>query len=100
MIVNIAVGTIIVILYICNLGRSDLRLFLLFLLIKHDNLFVWVKSSFTLKRQERQIEQLRRENEELRKAAYELLNNRDSLETFAREEYFFCEPGEDIYIIP
>ena len=74
--------------------------FLLFLLIKHDNLFVWVKSSFTLKRQERQIEQLRRENDELRKAAYELQHNRDSLETFAREEYFFCEPGEDIYIIP
>ena len=75
-------------------------LFILFLLIKHGNLFVWVKSAFTLRRQERQIEQLRRENDELRKTASELLYDRDSLETFAREEYFFCEPGEDVYIIP
>ena len=72
---------------------------LLFLLIKHDNLIVWMRSALTLRSQKRQIEQLRNDNDRLHNAADNLYSDKDSLETFARENYLFCAPDEDVYIV-
>ncbi len=72
---------------------------LFFLLVKHDNLIVWVRSAITLRKQERQIEKLQNDNARLHNAAYKLYSDKDSLETFARNNFMFCEPDEDIYIV-
>ena len=54
---------------------------------------------FTLRRQERQIEQLQQENAEMDRKIQMMKGDRDTLERFAREHFYFAEPGEDVYII-
>ncbi len=73
--------------------------FVLFLLVKKDNLVRWIQAGFNLGQQERRIEQLKQENEELDRTIQTLSTSRDSLEKFAREEFGFAEPGDDVYII-
>ena len=72
--------------------------FVLFLFIKKDNLARWIQAGFALGRQERRIEQLKQENERLDGQIRTLSTSRDSLEKFAREEFGFAEPGDDVYI--
>ena len=72
--------------------------FVLFLFIKKDNVARWIQAGFTLGRQERRIEQLKQENDRLDKLIRTLSTSRDSLEKFAREEFGFAEPGDDVYI--
>ncbi len=72
--------------------------FVLFLFIKKDNLVRWIQAGFTLGQQERRIEQLEKENRDLDRQIHMLSTSRDSLEQFAREEFGFVEPGDDVYI--
>ena len=74
-------------------------LFAVFLLLKKDSVVTWVQAGFTLGRQRRQIEQYERENEELDRRIKTMRENRDSLERYAREQFYFAEPGDDVYII-
>ena len=74
-------------------------LFLLFLLLKKDSIVTWVQAGFTLRQQDRQIEQYRRENEELDRRIRTMKGDRDTLERYAREQFQFAEPGDDVYII-
>ena len=39
------------------------------------------------------------EIEDMRRKVQMLENNRDSLEKFAREQFFFSAPGEDVYVV-
>jgi len=73
-------------------------IFVLFLFIKKDNLVRWIQAGFTLGAQERRIEQLKQDNERLDGRIRMLSTSRDSLEQFAREEFGFAEPGDDVYI--
>ena len=73
-------------------------LFLLFLFVKKDSIITWVQAGFTLRRQERQIEQLQQENAELDRKIRMMKGDRDTLERFAREHFYFAEPGDDVYI--
>jgi cell division protein FtsB len=73
-------------------------LFAVFLFLKKDNVVNWVQAGFTLRRQRNQIEQLERENEELDRRIKVMRENRDTLERYAREEFYFAEPGDDVYI--
>jgi Septum formation initiator. len=73
--------------------------FLLFLFLKKDGIVNWVQAGMTLRRQNRQIEQYRQENEELDRRIRMMSGDRDTLERFAREQFFFAEPGDDVYII-
>ena len=59
--------------------------FVIFLFLKKDNVIRWIQAGFTLRSQRRQIELLS--------------TNRDSLETYARERFYFSKEGEDVYII-
>jgi cell division protein FtsB len=70
----------------------------LFLFIKKDNVVRWVQAGFTLRSQERRIEALQEDNARLDEEIRILSTSRDSLEKFAREEFGFAEPGEDVYI--
>ena len=74
-------------------------LFLLFMFLKKDSIVNWVQAGITLRRQRRQIELYRRENEELDRRIRMMTGNRDTLERYAREQFFFAEPGDDVYII-
>lgn len=73
-------------------------LFAVFMFVKKDNVFTWINAGFTLRAQRRQIEQLERRNEGLDRQISNLSANRDSLERYARETYFFAAPGDDVYI--
>ena len=73
-------------------------IFVLFLFIKKDNVVRWVQAGFTLRQQERRIEALQQDNERLDAQIHLLSTSRDSLERYAREEFGFTEPGDDVYI--
>ena len=89
-----------------DIERSFLRyaivataLFLLFLFLKKDSVVNWVQAGITLRRQERQIEQYQQENEELDRRIRMMTGDRDTLERYAREQFYFAEPGDDVYLI-
>ena len=73
--------------------------FLVFMLVKKDGIITWVQAGFTLRRQRRQIELYQKENAELDKKTRMMKDNRDTLERYAREQFYFAEPGDDVYII-
>lgn len=73
--------------------------FVLFLFVKKDSIITWIKTGFDIAEQKRRIEFLQNQNKELDGKIKMLNENKDSLEIFARENYFFAEPCEDVYII-
>lgn len=73
-------------------------LMVLFLFVKKDNVIRWVQAGFNLRKQEKQIELLEQQNADLDRKINMMSTDRDTLEAFAREEFYFAEPGDDIYI--
>lgn len=75
-------------------------IFLLIMLLKPGtNIIRWARSSMEISRQE---EQMRQYNEDIRKMEeriHMLTSDKDTLEKFAREQFYFAEPGDDVYII-
>lgn len=59
----------------------------------------WAKAGFEIKRQERQIKEYQQEIEKMEKSVNMLKNDRDTLEKFAREQFHFAAPGDDVYVI-
>ena len=59
----------------------------------------WAKAGVEIKRQERQIREYEQEIERMDKRVDMLKTDRDTLEKFAREEYHFAVPGDDVYVI-
>ena len=92
------------------LTRSDHNYFLPFVIVvtavaalwllflSHSSVLNWVRANIEIRRQERQIEQYQRENEELDLRIRVMTGDRDSLERYAREQFYFAEPGDDVYI--
>ncbi|MBR4809062.1 MAG: septum formation initiator family protein [Bacteroidales bacterium] len=74
-------------------------IFVLFLFVKKDSVVRWVQAGFTLRQQERRIESLKQDNKRLDEQIRLLSTSRDSLERYAREEFGFAEPGDDVYIV-
>ncbi|MCH5172726.1 MAG: septum formation initiator family protein [Bacteroidales bacterium] len=72
--------------------------FVLFLFVKKDNLVRWIQAGFTIGRQEKRIEALKEDNDRLDAQMHMLSTSRDSLESFAREQFGFAEHGDDVYI--
>ncbi|MBQ9399457.1 MAG: septum formation initiator family protein [Bacteroidales bacterium] len=70
----------------------------LFLFLKRDNVVHWVKAGITRHRQEARIEEYKDRINSLEERIHDLSTNRDSLEKYAREQYYFSVPGEDVYI--
>ncbi|MCQ2183082.1 MAG: septum formation initiator family protein [Bacteroidales bacterium] len=70
-----------------------------FLFLKKDNVLTWIQAGFTLRKQQRQIEWYQEDNRRLDEHMRVLKQQRDSLEQFAREEFYFAAPGEDVYIV-
>jgi cell division protein FtsB len=64
-----------------------------------NSLIDWFRVRMRIIRQERQIEYYNREIKSIDEKLQELSSNKDSLEKFAREQYYFHEEDEDLYII-
>ena len=59
----------------------------------------WAKAGVEIKRQERQIREYEQEIERMDKRVDMLKTDRDTLEKFAREQFHFAAPGDDVYVI-
>jgi cell division protein FtsB len=64
-----------------------------------DNLVRWARAGIELRRQRNQIENYSREIESMDKQIRMLSNDRDTLEEFARENFHFAAPGDDVYLM-
>ena len=73
-------------------------LFAIFLFVKKDNVIRWIQAGFTIRKQERQIELLKQQNSELEGKIRIMSSNRDSLETYAREQFQFVRNGDDLFL--
>lgn len=74
-------------------------IFVIILLIKKDSIINWARSGVELGRQRREMEYYRREIKKLDLQIEGLSTNRDSMETYAREQFHFAKPGDDVYIL-
>ncbi|MDD3034163.1 MAG: septum formation initiator family protein [Bacteroidales bacterium] len=64
-----------------------------------NSLIDWFRVRMRITKQERQIEYYNKEIKSIDEKLQELSSNKDSLEKFAREQYYFHEEDEDLYII-
>ena len=67
--------------------------------IDKNSIIRFIDLSIDKYRQERVMKQYRKDIVELDKKIKELSYNRDSLEKFARENYYFHEKDEEIFIV-
>ncbi len=80
--------------------RVALVVFILSWLFGRGNTIIhWIKAAREINRQEAQIEEYRRQIEEMDGSIDQRETDVDTLEKFAREQYGFAAPGEDVYII-
>lgn len=69
------------------------------LFFAHNSVLGWVKATLEVKNQEKEMLRLQSEIDAMDAEIHDLRDNRDSLETFARETYHFAAPGDDVYIV-
>ena len=75
-------------------------LFIVLWLIGPGNTVIhWAGAALEINRQERQMEDYREKNAAMDHEVRMLKTDRDTLEKFAREQYGFAVPGEDVYIM-
>lgn len=73
--------------------------FLLCWIVGPGNTFIhWIDAGIEIRQQEREILEYRHQIEQMDKRIDMLKHNRDTLEKFAREQYYFAAPGEDVYL--
>lgn len=65
-----------------------------------DNVIRWVRAGFEIRAQERQMQVYRQEIDDMNRQIQTLTHEKDSLEKFAREQFHFAEPGDDVYLEP
>ena len=75
-------------------------IFLVVLLVKKDSVLRWVQTGFELRRQRKEIEYYQKQIHDLDSRIEGLSTNRDTLEAYAREQFLFSEPGDDVYLEP
>ena len=78
---------------------TTLLVFMSFLLGPGNTVWDWIGARRELVRQERQMQDLLQQIEDMDASIRDRESVRDSLEKFAREQYRFAAPGEDVYII-
>ena len=77
-----------------------LALFIILWIVGPGNTVIhWARSKSELRHQKKQVELYQKEIEQMRRQVEMLQNNRDSLEKFAREQFMFSAPGEDVFIV-
>lgn len=66
--------------------------------LNQNNIVRWVKAGLEIRQQERQMERYKAEIKQMDDQIHGLTTSRDSLEQYARENFNFAEPGDDVYI--
>lgn len=75
-------------------------IFLVWIVFFDDNSVIqYVRVLFSNRAQSHTIRQMRTEIEQMDSKLRELDSNLDSLEKFAREQYYFHKPEETVYIV-
>ena len=75
-------------------------LFVFFWIFGPGNTVVhWAKAGLEIRRQERMIEDYQEQNAEMDRRINMLKTNKDTLEKFAREQFNFAVPGEDVFVV-
>ncbi|MBR4659973.1 MAG: septum formation initiator family protein [Bacteroidales bacterium] len=69
------------------------------LFFDNNNVFVWLRTQSKLRDQQARIEYLQEQIEDTSERLGRLRSDRDTLETFAREQYLFHTAEEDVYLI-
>jgi cell division protein FtsB len=69
------------------------------LFFSDDNLIRWFRAGIELRQQRRQIERYQKEIKSMDERIKTLSTDRDSLEQYARENFNFAEPGDDVYLV-
>lgn len=64
-----------------------------------NNVGQLLRARRTLRSQRQQIEFYEQEISKMERKLEQLKSQRDSLEKFAREEYFYLQDGEDVFVI-
>lgn len=64
-----------------------------------NNIFTWMDARREIREQERQKAQYLKEIDAMRRRIDNLTSDKDTLETFARENFHFAKDSEDVYII-
>lgn len=73
--------------------------FLLFItVIQQDNIFRLAEAISTAHSQKGRVEKLEKEIREMDEFLRKVHSDPAELERYARETFYFCEPGEDVYI--
>ncbi len=67
--------------------------------IDTNNVGQYIRTRITLRQQQRQIEFYKKEISNMDRKLEQLRSERDSLEKFAREEYYYHQDGEDVFVI-
>ena len=74
--------------------------FIFLWIVGPGNTFVhWIKAGMEISRQEKTIRNYQEEHAELDRRINKIRTDRDTLEKFAREQFNFAVPGEDVYIV-
>lgn len=68
------------------------------LILSNDNIFHWIEARRELTHQRAEIEFYTRENQALDLRIQRLANERDTLEEYARENFHFAAPGDDVFL--
>ena len=67
--------------------------------LNQNNIVRWVKAGIEIRHQEKQILRYSEEIDEMEEHIHALTSSKDSLERYAREEFNFAEPGDDVFIV-
>ena len=63
-----------------------------------DSIVRWMKAKNEIRRQDRQIEWYQQEIAAMDEQIRTLSTDRDTLERYARENFHFAAPGDDVYL--
>ena len=59
----------------------------------------WAKAGSEIRRQEKLIRSYEEQNAEMDRRINMIRTDRDTLEKFAREQFNFAVPGEDVFVV-
>ncbi|MBR1927535.1 MAG: septum formation initiator family protein [Bacteroidales bacterium] len=73
--------------------------FILVGFVNQNNIVRWIRAGAEIRRQDKQIEKYSKEIKIMDSQIHGLTSDKDSLERFARENFGFAEPGDDVYLV-
>ena len=67
--------------------------------VNQNNIVRWVRAGAEIKRQDKLIMKYNKEISDMDTQIRGLTSDKDSLERYARENFGFAEPGDDVYVV-